>query len=157
MTNNKRILLIRWLTGFFIFALIISGLTAIPVEYELSQITNFCKNNNIDNIITVWINKIYQSIKDINFRYPFFSYGYDWLAFAHIILGILFIGPFRNPEKNIWIIEFGMIACILIIPFALIMGQMRNIPFVWRLIDCSFGILGIIPLMIIRNQIKKLK
>lgn len=39
-----------------------------------------------------------------------------------------------------------MIACILVIPTALVCGPMRGIPFFWRLIDCSFGIVGIVPL-----------
>ena len=58
----------------------------------------------------------------VNAQYPFLLYGYDWLAFAHFVLAILFIGPYRDPVKNIWIIEFGLIACILVIPFALVAG-----------------------------------
>ena len=41
-----------------------------------------------------------------------------------------------------------MIACILVIPWALIFGPVRGIPFFWRLIDCSFGVVGIIPLFL---------
>jgi hypothetical protein len=43
------------------------------------------------------------------------------------------------------VIEFGVIACILIIPFAMIAGHFRGMPFWWRLIDCSFGIIGLVP------------
>jgi hypothetical protein len=39
-----------------------------------------------------------------------------------------------------------MIACVAIIPLAFICGPIRQIPFYWRLIDCSFGVFGIIPL-----------
>jgi hypothetical protein len=46
-----------------------------------------------------------------------------------------------------------MIACLLIIPFALVVGSFREIPFGWRLIDCSFGIFGLIPLNICRKEI----
>jgi hypothetical protein len=30
-------------------------------------------------------------------------------------------------------------------------------PFWWRLIDCSFGVIGLIPLVICLNNIKKLE
>jgi hypothetical protein len=49
-----------------------------------------------------------------------------------------------------------MIACALVIPFAFIMGSLRGIPFGWRLIDCSFGVLGMIPLWFCRRLIKQL-
>ncbi len=39
-----------------------------------------------------------------------------------------------------------MISCVLVIPYALICGGVRSIPFYWRLIDCSFGVFGFIPL-----------
>ena len=83
-------------------------------------------------------------------------YGTDWLGFAHIILGVLFIGPLKDPVRNIWVIEFGMIACCLIIPFAVIFGLIRDIPFFWTLIDCSFGVLGIIPLFIVKRHIQSI-
>jgi len=89
--------------------------------------------------------------------HPFLFYGYDWLAFAHFMLAILFIGPLRDHVKNKWVIEFGVIACILIIPFAMIAGHFRGMPFWWRLIDCSFGIIGILPLAICLKNIKRLE
>jgi hypothetical protein len=49
-------------------------------------------------------------------------------------------------------VTFGIIACLGVIPLALIAGAIRQIPFYWRLIDCSFGILGIIPLMLVRKD-----
>ena len=68
--------------------------------------------------------------------------GFDWLAFAHVVIAILFIGVLRDPVRNIWVVEFGMIACILILPFAFVMGHERGIPLWWQLIDCSFGVFG---------------
>ena len=32
-------------------------------------------------------------------------------------------------------------------------GTIRQIPFYWRVIDCSFGVLGIIPLLLVRRDI----
>jgi hypothetical protein len=58
--------------------------------------------------------------------------------------------------RNIWVVEFGMIACVLIVPFSLIAGGLRGIPMFWRLIDCSFGVLGIVPLWLARRYTRKL-
>jgi len=49
-----------------------------------------------------------------------------------------------------------MIACALIVPLALICGPLRGIPFVWQLIDCSFGVFGIIPLWLARRDIRRI-
>ena len=63
------------------------------------------------------------------------------------MIAIAFIGPLRDPIRNGWVIEFGMIACLLAVPAALIFGTVRNLPFLWQLLDCSFGVIGIIPLL----------
>jgi hypothetical protein len=49
-----------------------------------------------------------------------------------------------------------MIACVLVIPLAMICGPIRGIPLYWRLIDCSFGVVGIIPLWFCRRYILEL-
>jgi hypothetical protein len=146
--------LIRNLLRFFIVALFISGATAIPVEQELTYIINHFP---FEGSIKGWLVEVLAGIKNTSANYPFLFYGYDWLAFAHFVLAILFIGPLRDPVKNKWVIEFGIIACVLIIPFALIAGHFRGMPFWWRLIDCSFGVIGMIPLIICLKHIKKLE
>jgi hypothetical protein len=90
-------------------------------------------------------------------HYPFLHYGTDWLAFAHIVIAVGFYGPYQNPVRNVWVIEWGMIACVLIIPLAFICGYIRQIPLAWQLIDCSFGVFGLIPLRIVYLKIKQLE
>ncbi len=154
--NNINLKLrIRALLIFFIISLFLSGVTAFPLETELHWLSQICYNKN--SALCQWIAKCYIAVLNVNAEYPFLSYGTDWLAFAHIILAIAFIGPLNNPVKNIWVIEFGMIACVLVIPLALIAGHIREIPFFWRLIDCSFGVIGIIPLALCRNYVLQLE
>ena len=69
------------------------------------------------------------------------------LVVSHIVIAITFIGPLRDPVKNAWVVESGIIASILVIPWALIFGPLRGIPFWWRLIDCSFGAGGLVFLL----------
>jgi len=90
-------------------------------------------------------------------EYPFIPYGTDWLAFAHLVIAIAFIGPWRDPVKNVWVIDFGLITCVAVIPLAMIAGHFREIPIWWRLIDCSFGVFGAVPLLLARRMITTLE
>lgn len=145
---------IRKWTIFFMLGLVLSGLTAIPLEKELDFL---CRVFPTGNRLGDWLDTVYQGFYEMNSQHPFLSYGYDWLAFAHFILALLFIGVLKDPVKNKWVIEFGLLACLLIIPFALIAGHFRGIPLWWRLIDCSFGLIGILPLLVCLNLINKLE
>jgi len=133
--------------------LFLSGLTAIPINAELSFLLKIFSS---PSELHSWLEKVLSAYKKVNNDTPFLLYGYDWLAFAHFILATLFIGPYRDPVKNIWIIEFGLIACVLIFPLAFIAGPFRGIPIGWILIDCSFGLFGFLPLWICYSKTKEL-
>jgi hypothetical protein len=137
---------VRLLLTVVIAGLVLSGATAIPLQTELKLLAEW-----IDH---PWIIKVRDALTDTYAKYPFIGYGTDWLAFGHFVIAIAFIGPLRDPVRNIWVIEFGMIACVLLIPFALVMGEIRGIPMGWRLIDCSFGVFGFIPLWLCRKYLK---
>ncbi len=158
ITTSYRI--IRILLIFFVSALVVSGLTAFPLIVEVNILERIVgRGTFVENFwpaMAYWISSVRQGLVDTNARYPFVFYGTDWLAFAHLVIAIAFIGPLRDPIKNLWVVEFGMVACILVIPLALICGPIRGIPFFWTVIDCSFGVFGIIPLIIVYWQIKRL-
>ncbi|MFT3908642.1 MAG: hypothetical protein QM737_04405 [Ferruginibacter sp.] len=145
---------IRGLIIFFMIGSILSGITAFPAETELSWLLTH--NALIPSFMMDWLQTCYDALKTTNTSYPMLAYGYDWLGFAHIIIAMAFIGPLKNPVRNIWVIEWGIISCIAVIPMAFIAGPIRYIPFFHILIDCCFGIIGIIPLLICRNLIKKI-
>lgn len=151
---EKNIKIIRRWTVFFIVVLFLSGLTAMPAETELGLLVKFV---SADNAFGFWLHKVYDALVETNAKAPFLAYGYDWLAFAHFMLAILFIGVYRDPVRNKWIVEFGMIACYMIFPLALIAGHFRQIPFGWRLIDCSFGLFGLVPLIICYRKIEAIE
>lgn len=151
---------IRFLLIFFICALSAAGLTAIPLRWELGLLHKWF---GIDSFlspiwpsIAEWISRVNDSVQNGYGQYPLLAYGTDWLAFAHIVIAVAFIGPLRDPLKNLWVVEFGMIACALIIPWALIFGAVREIPLFWTFIDMSFGVLGIIPLWWVRHDILRI-
>jgi hypothetical protein len=140
---------------FMMVAIVLSGITAFPVETELSWLRQY--HHRLPSAIASWLDRVYIGIHETNIKYSFLAYGYDWLAFAHIVIALVFIGPLKDPVKNIWIIEWGIISCILVLPLALIAGPIRNIPFFHQVIDCCFGLLGLIPLLIVRRKIKELE
>lgn len=140
---------------FFIVALILSGITAFPIESQLAIAMNHL--DLFPLVIQHWLSTIYHAVKTTNNNFPYLAYGTDWLAFAHLVISTAFIGPLRDPVKNIWVIQFGMIACIMVFPLAFIAGSIRQIPFFWQMIDCSFGLIGIVPLYICYRSIKKLE
>ncbi|HEY4967358.1 MAG TPA: hypothetical protein VII28_13230 [Puia sp.] len=146
---------IRNWTLLFITALILSGGTAFGLESELAWLDDYFFKYN--NSFSFWIHKVYNALRDTNVKYPFLAYGYDWLAFAHLVIAVAFIGVLQDPVRNKWVVQFGRIACIMVFPLAFTAGMIRGIPVFWRLIDCSFGLIGLIPLTICYRKIQKLE
>jgi hypothetical protein len=141
-----------------IAGLLISGITAFPLESELRWLASALDASPLSGLsrstyLLPWLQHVLAALTATNARYPFLAYGTDWLASAHLVLAMAFIGPYRDPVRNRWLITFGLLACTGVIPLALIAGQVRGIPFGWWLIDCSFGIFGSIPLLICRRAI----
>jgi hypothetical protein len=158
MTQSGHLRRIRFWLAAFIIGLVLSGITAFPLETELSwlvSILHACWLRPISEFtgLSPWIERVNDALRNTNTFYPFLAYGTDWLAFAHLMIAVAFIGPYIDPVRNKWVITFGLIACAGVVPLALIAGAIRGIPFPWRLIDCSFGIFGAIPLLFSRQSI----
>jgi len=144
---------VRWLLGLFIAGLVVSGLTALPLEAEVSGMVNasgareLVANNPAGAPAwSVWLVRVETALRAVHHDYPFLAYGTDWLAFGHLMIALAFVGAWRDPVRNVWLFHFGLIACALVVPWAMVWGAVRGIPFWWRLMDCSFGVLGAIPL-----------
>ncbi|MET7569937.1 hypothetical protein ABZT04_15750 [Streptomyces sp. NPDC005492] len=148
-----------WLV-LFVVCLVLSGATAFPLVHELRWTEEALRSLSVPHYLpalTDWIARMRQGLDTADTDYPFLLYGTDWLAFAHLVIAVAFYGPYRDPVRNIWVVEFGMIACAGIIPLALICGPVRGIPFWWTVIDMSFGAVGVVPLYVVRKKIKRLE
>src|SRR5215204_5379719 len=141
MNPRQRIRVWLWV---FIVGLILSGLTAFPLESELGLLAKWMDADARGGTsgLAAWIVRVRDGLIDTNAKYPFLAYGTDWLAFAHLVIAVAFVGPWRDPVRNRWVVTFGLIACAGVIPLALIAGAVRGIPPYWRLIDCAFGVAG---------------
>jgi hypothetical protein len=155
MNADKRRLLsrIRILIGIVIGGLVVSGLTAFPLLHETELLHRWLAGSSLPTPFTSWIEKVQEALRATDRAYPFLSYGTDWLAFGHLVIALFFIGPFLDPVRNAWVVRAGMIACLLVIPTALICGEIRGIPLWWRAIDSSFGIFGFLPLCVVNRFI----
>ena len=151
---------VRYLLSFFVVGLVISGLTAFPLVWEITILHRLMGAGTAVERwwpgMSQWISTVYQGLVEADARHPFLFYGTDWLAFGHLVIAVAFWGPLRDPVRNLWVIEFGMIACALVIPMALVFGPLRGIPVFWRLIDCSFGVFGFLPLWLARTYVRRL-
>jgi hypothetical protein len=155
-TLHRRIKLLTWL---FIIGLVVSGATAIPLVTEVSWLAKVTGAHHLVGTPAstsapdwaVWLVKVESTLQQISDNNPLLFYGTDWLAFGHFVIALVFIGVLRDPVRNRWLFDFGLIACALVVPYALVFGGLRGIPFWWRLIDCSFGVFGFIPLWFCRK------
>ena len=147
--KTQEIKKVRRVVILFIILLALSGITAFPLIIEVDfMITHL---HWFPAFFHVWIKTVYESVH----RTPsIVLYGTDWLAFAHIIIALFFVGVYQDPVRNKFIISVGIIACIGVFPLAFICGPIRHIPFYHQVIDCCFGFLGLIPLFYIKHKIK---
>ena len=153
---------VRWLIAFVIFGLVVSGLTAFPLRWELEILAGLVTAE--DGVsprlaafpgITEWVLKVRDGLVATYDAYPFIGYGTDWLAFGHVVIALFFVLPWRDPMRYVGVLHVGVWACVLVIPTALICGAVREIPIFWRFIDCAFGIVCLPPLVWAIRQIRK--
>ena len=137
--------------GLFIAGLVLSGLTAFPLLRELRWL---CDVLNLDPDaartqsagLAHWLVRVREALETSHRDHPFLAYGTDWLAFGHLASAAFFVRPFFKPLDSDWVLKTGLCICAAVIPTALIAGYVREIPSLWRLLDCSFGVFGSLPL-----------
>jgi len=161
MNRGALLFRIRALTLCFIVGLILSGVTAIPLA---SQVNFLAKISGAEARIgnsgipapewAVWLTKVQTALNNTSVEAPFLFYGTDWLAFGHFVIAVAFIGAYRDPMRNEWLFTFGIIACLMTIPYAFVFGSVRGIPWWWRLTDSSFGVFGLVPLLLCRRFVR---
>ena len=143
----------RWLV-FFMAAMIFSGITAVPLEWGSRLMAGITASWG--EPWAAWTSSVAVAIADIGEHYPMIFYGTDWLAFAHIVIALAFIGPYRDPVQNRWVVEWGLWSCLGVVLLAFLWAPVREIPFFWRCIDASFGVFGAIPLWLVLRRIDRL-
>lgn len=128
--------------------LVFSGIAALPLRHEAAALHRWTITLGLPPFVINWLMHVENGLAQTDHAFPFIAYGTDWLAFGHFIIAIFMIGAWRDPVRNLWLFRAGQIACLLVIPTAIICGAIRSVPWWWRAIDCSFGVIGFIPLRV---------
>lgn len=157
----KELKQIRIAVGIVIFGLVISGVTAFPLQHELNLLSFLIVGDGryqpeLHGGLAQWILTVREGLAVTYENYPFIAYGTDWLAFGHLMIALFFILPWQDPVRYEGVLKVGVAASLLVIPLALICGPLRGIPLGWRLIDCSFGLLCLPPLLFALRKVRAL-
>ena len=153
---------IRAWTLFFIFGLVVSGVTALPIRTEIALGARFLGNDftaggRMPTPAAAWLRTVRDAVETTAEQAPLMFYGTDWLAFGHFVIAIAFVGALRDPVRNRWLFQFGMAACALVPVWALLFGHIRGMPVWWRMIDASFGVVGFIPMWLCNRWARQLE
>ncbi len=160
---NERTALIRRIRvclAIVIAGLAVSGLTAFPLREELALGRQILRGLGVAAFAPEavgWVDRVGEGLDATAAAFPFIAYGTDWLAFAHLLIAVAFIGPWRDPVRNVFVLQWGLVACAGIIPLALIAGAIRGLPLGWQLIDISFGVVAAVPLVIALRETRRLE
>ena len=97
-TRTERIGRARAMLAIVSFGLFMSGVTIWPAAWELKVCVELIwGNSEPTGTLHRFIVETIAALEMLGAEYPFLLYGYDWLAFAHIVLAILFAGAIRDP------------------------------------------------------------
>jgi hypothetical protein len=160
--NNPLMLRYRISLVLFITGLVLSGLTAFPLLAEIRLLSSImgiidAANYQLYTGLRHWIAYVQLGLEETYTRFPFVGYGTDWLAFGHLASAAFFIRPLFKPLESDWVLKTGLIICAGVIPLAFIAGQVRGIPLYWRLVDCSFGLFGSLPLFYCLRMTRRMR
>jgi len=151
-TLRKKIKMVIVIT---IIGLLLNGLSAVPLKTELNILLS--KPGALPKFLQDWWLYVNKGVTETTTKYPFMRYGFDWLAFAHLLIAIAFLGPLKDPVKNQWIIIWGIIASALSVLMAFGWERMRDIPVWWSCIDAAIAIAAFIILLLCNRWIEQLK
>jgi len=145
----------KWMLAIVSLGLFVSGVTVWPAIAELKLAVSLLWGDAASvGGLHEFVLEIIAALEAVNRDYPYLMYGYDWLAFAHVCLAILFAGAIRDPVRNIWVVQCGLIMCALVPVLACVCIPLRGIPYYWFFIDAAFAPGAAIPLFIALRDIK---
>lgn len=142
--------------GIVAFGLFVAGVTVWPAVPELKMAVHLVWEDAAPSgTLHKFVLRAIAGLEAAQRDYPFMLYAHDWLAFAHIVLAILFAGAIRDPIRNVWIVQCGLIMCALVPVLAAICIPLRGIPYIWFFFDFAFAPAAALPLWIALSDIKK--
>jgi len=154
----KKLKRARLMLGIVALGLLISGVTIWPATWELELlIDSVWGSGPPGGVMHAFLLRVTEAIDSVGAEYPFLFYAGDWLAFAMIVLAILFYGARRDPVRNVWIVQCGLIMCVLVPVLAAICVPLRGLPLRWFWVDTAFAPAAGLPLWIALRDIRRVE
>jgi hypothetical protein len=148
----------KWMLGIVATGLFLSGVTIWPAITELKTAVRLLWGDApATGELHTFLLKAIEGLETANTRYPFMLYAHDWLAFAHIMLAVLFTGAIRDPVRNKWVPEAGLLMCLSVPVLAGICIPLRGLPIWWFWIDFAFAPGAALPLWIALRDVKRVE
>jgi hypothetical protein len=156
MIKMKNLNRAKWMLAIVAFGLFVSGVTVWPAIPELKLVVNIVWGDAAPTgVLHQFVLEAIEGLEYMAANYPFMLYAHDWLAYAHIMLAVLFAGAIRDPIRNLWIVQCGLIMCVLIPVLAIIAIPIRALPPFWFWFDFAFAPGAGLPLWIVLRDIKQ--
>lgn len=146
----------RVMLGIVAFGMLVSGVTVWPAVPGLKLAVRLVWGSaEATGVLHAFVLRAIEGLEHVQSDYPFMLYAHDWLAFAHIMLALLFAGAIKDPVRNIWIVQCGLVMCASIPLLAGICIPIRGLPSCWFWIDFAFAPAAAWPLWIALKDIRK--
>ena len=128
MDRDQTLRRYRLVLGAFIFCLVMSGVTAFPLRHELELLSRILGVPSdapaaSQTGLSFWVATVRDGLWEAYSAHPWLGYGTDWLAFGHIVISLFFIGPWRAPVANAWVLKIGLVACAGVLPLPSFAGR----------------------------------
>ena len=161
INEQKTLRKIRIYLILFLLAFVFSLHMVVFIETDAELLAKYVGHDTfmeeLSPSISAWMEHLNLAVSETYSSYPFIAYCMDWLCYAFVVIAIFLLGAIKDPVKNVWVVQVFLVACCLglILPF--IVGPIRDIPIFWRFFDSSFGLIGLLFLLLPYRLIRKLE
>ncbi len=159
MDSVQRRRRIRWTLGLIIASLLLSGLGTIPLQWLVGVLCRMLlANRDLHELapgLVAWVEGVLAQLTGAA-QQTLLNYTLDWLSLAQVAVALVFIGPWRAPVRNAWVVDWGLISCGLIVVAAPLAVLWRGIPVAWAVVDVLLGVGGFAGLWLCRRDLRHL-
>ncbi len=153
--GTKAVRRARLMLGIVAVGLLLSGVTVWPAVAELKAAEQIAWGDGDQRgTLGSFVAEVLEGLEQTGKDYPFLLYAHDWLAFAHIVLAIMFAGAMRDPVRNKLIVQCGLVMCVGVPILAAVGIPLRGLPWQWFFIDAAFGVVAGALLGVAYNDIR---
>lgn len=146
----------RMMLAVVALGLFLSGVTIWPWDPELRLAIFILEGIGGPLPLVELLESILADMRHLRETQSFVLYVADWLAYAHLVLTVLFLMAMKDPVRNILVVQFGLVCCLTVPILAMTCIPLRGLPLFWIVVDSSFA-LAALPLWIALRDLQRLE